>query len=131
MPDPLPRSGSDDEWYLYYVWGETFLRRTRAEREERKMLVLAESADDWAELLRQAVRHLVVDSRYEIVPEYTDALGETENVPCGVRFRLSAHAPGAVRPSEFTLSGWGETPEAAARDACRRWLESPPPAEDR
>lgn len=124
LPDPLPRSGTEEEWYVYYVWGETLLRRTRAEREQRRMLVLAECADDWAELLRQAVHRQVADSRYQIVPEYTDALGETENVPCGFRFTLSAHAPGAIRASEFSLTGQGDTPEDAARDACRRWMET-------
>jgi len=130
LPDPLLRAGSGGEWYLYYVWGEILLRRTEAEREERRMILLAESVEDWAHLLRQAVNPLVIDSRYEIVPDYTDALGETENVPNGFRFRLFAYAPDAVRPSDLSVTGWGETPQSAARDACRRWLEEQIPAQD-
>ena len=37
LPDPLPCAGSDDDWYLYYVWGEVLLRRTLTERSERRM----------------------------------------------------------------------------------------------
>ncbi len=129
LPDPLPRPGTGDDWYLYYVWGERLMRRTQAEREERRMIILADSVDDWAELLRQAIRHLVVDSRYEVIPDYTDALGETEDVPDGFRFRLFAHAPGAVRPSDFAVTGRGKSPQAAARDACRRWLEEQTPVD--
>ncbi len=128
LPDPLPRAGTEDEWYLYYVWGETLLRRTAAERTDRRMLILAESVDDWAELLWQALRPLVGDCRYEVVPDYSDALGETEDVPDGFVFRLFAHAPGAVRPSELCVTGRGETPRSAARDACRRWTEEHQPA---
>ena len=123
LPDPLPCAGSDDDWYLYYVWGEVLLRRTLTERSERQMIVLAESVDDWAELLQQALRSTLGDSRYEVVPDYSDALGETEDVPCGFRFRLIAHAPGAVRLSDLCVTGQGETPRAAARDACLHWLE--------
>ena len=123
LPDPLPCAGSDDDWYLYYVWGEVLLRRTLAERSERQMIVLAESVDDWAELLQQALRPSLGDNRYEVVPDYSDALGETEDVPCGFWFRLIAHAPGAVRLSDLNVTGRGETPRAAARDACFHWLE--------
>lgn len=123
LPDPLPRAGTEDEWYFYYVWGETLLRRTSAERAERRMLVLAESVDDWGELLRLALRPIIGDCRYEVVPDYTDALGETEDVPDGFVFRLFAHAPGAVRPSDLCVTGRGQTPREAARDACRHWLE--------
>jgi len=124
LPDPLPSPGAGDIWYFYYVWGETMLRRTAAERGDRRMLVLAESADDWAALLGQAVRRAVLDSRWEIVPDYTDALGETENVPCGFRFEMHAHAPDAARQADFTVRGRGETPAGAARNACRRYLEA-------
>ena len=123
LPDPLLRAGTEDEWYFYYVWGETLLRRTSTERAERRMLVLAESVDDWAELLRLALRPIVGDSRYEILSDYTDALGETEDVPDGFIFRLFAHAPGAVRPSDLCVTGHGRTPREAARDACRHWVE--------
>ena len=57
---PTPLAGTwhkgADDWYLYYVWGESLFRRSRAERERMEMLILAESADDWAELMRQALR---------------------------------------------------------------------------
>ena len=129
IPDPLPRLERQDDWYLYHVWGERLLRRSQAERAERRMIILAESVDDWAELLRQAIRHLVVDARYEITPDYTDALGETEDVPDGFRFRIFAHAPGAVRPSDLTVTGRGKSPQAAARDACRRWLDEQTPVD--
>ena len=33
LPDPIPSADpDDDEWYIYYVWGETLFRRTRDER---------------------------------------------------------------------------------------------------
>ena len=123
LPDPLPQGGDNNEWFIYYPWGEMMLRRTAEERRLSRMIILAESADDWAALLRMALHDQIVDSRYEITPDYTDALGETENVPCGYLFSLFAHVPCAVQVSDFQLLGRGETPAAAARDACRLWLE--------
>ena len=124
LPDPVPAaSPTADDWYMYYVWGETLFHRTRKEREQTRMLVLPDAAEDWAELLRQAVREDVYGVRYEVQPHYVNALGDVEGEPCGYEFRLSAFAPPPAVPSPFSASGLGETPENAARDACRRWLK--------
>ena len=125
IPDPmLPLPASGGEWYLYYVWGETLFRRTEKERTKRKMLVLPEATEDWAELLRQALRGEVFDVRYTVAPHHLNAFGETEHIPCGYEFTLSAHGPNQAVTSGLALYGLGETPEAAAREAARRWLDS-------
>lgn len=125
IPDPLlSQAGTQGEWYLYYVWGETLFRRTEKERQQRKMLVLPEAAEDWAELLRQAHAAEVFDVRYTVAPHHVNALGDYEHVPCGYEFTLSAHGPQpAAVTSTLSISGTGPTPEGAARDAARRWLE--------
>lgn len=124
LPDPLPSSYlADDDWYIYYVWGETLFRRTRQDRERLQTIVLADSVEDWAELLRQAVRDQVFDVRYDVASHYLNALGEFEYVACGYEFSLYAHAPQAVRCPAFKIAATGDTPEAAAREACRRWLD--------
>ena len=124
IPDPLlPAAGADGEWYLYYVWGETLFRRTEQERAQRRMLVLPEATEDWAELLRQALRTEVFDVRYSVAPHHVNALGDYEHAPCGYEFTLTAHGPQSSVTSTLSLSGTGATPEAAARDAARRWLE--------
>lgn len=123
IPDPVLPSASGSEWYLYSVWGETLFRRTEKERTERKMLVLPEATEDWAALLRQALRTEVFDVRYFVAPHHVNALGDIENDPCGYEFTLSAHSPHAAVTSALAISGTGATPEAAARDAARRWLE--------
>ena len=124
LPDPLPASGlSGGDWYVYYVWGETLFHRTLKEREQTRMLILPDAAEDWADLLRQAVRDGVYDVRYEVQPHYVNALGDIDAEPCGYEFRLSAYAPPPAAPSPFSVSGLGGTPEEAARDACRRWLK--------
>lgn len=125
LPDPLPSAHlTDDDWYIYYVWGETLFRRTRPEREKLGMLVLPDSADDWAQLLRQAVRDDVFDVRWELTPQYVNALGEIETAPSGYEFMLSACAPPTAAACVFRVAGTGETPEAAARNACLRWLRT-------
>ncbi len=125
LPDPLASAHlTNDEWYLYYVWGETMFRRTRKEREALKMLVLPDSAEDWAELLRQALCDEVFNVRYEIKPHFINALGDVEMIPSGYEFRLSACAPPNASPSDFQIVGLGETPESAARCACLRWLRA-------
>ena len=97
IPDPLlPSPSTSDEWYLYYVWGETLFRRSEKERAQRKMLVLPEATEDWAELLRQALRDDVFDVRYSVAPHHVNALGETEHEPSGYEFTLSAHGPHTV-----------------------------------
>lgn len=122
IPDPqLPSTGGD--WYLYYVWGETLFRRTEKERAERKMLVLPEAAEDWAALLRQALRTEIFDVRYTVAPHHVNALGDYEHMPNGYEFALSAHSPQSVVTSTLSISGTGPTPEAAARNAACRWLE--------
>lgn len=125
IPDPLllPSAGPGGDWYLYYVWGETLFRRTEKERAERKMLVLPEAAEDWAELVRQALRTEVFDVRYSVAPHHVNALGDYEHAPTGYEFTLSAHGPQTAVTSALSLTGTGVTPEAAARDAARRWLE--------
>ena len=124
LPDPMPTASlAGDEWYVYYVWGETLFHRTRKEREQTQMLVLPDAAEDWAALLRQAVRDDVYDVRYEVQPHYVNGLGDVEREPSGYEFRLSAFAPPPAAPSPFSISGLGETPNKAARDACRRWLK--------
>ena len=124
IPDPLlPSAGTQGEWYLYYVWGETLFRRTEKERTERKMLVLPDAAEDWAELLRQAHAAEVFDVRFTVAPHHVNALGDYEHTPTGYEFTLSAHGPQSAVTSTLSLSGTGPTPEAAARDAARRWLE--------
>lgn len=124
IPDPLlPSPATGNEWYLYYVWGETLFRRSEKERAQRKMLVLPEATEDWAELLRQALRGEVFDVRYSVAPYHVNALGETENEPTGYEFTLSAHGPHTIVRSSLAVSGIGATPEAAAREAARHWLE--------
>ncbi len=124
LPDALSSAGpADDAWYIYYVWGETLFRRTRKERETLRMLVMPDGVEDWAELLRQAVRREVFDVRYQVAPQYVNALGEVETEPSGYEFTLSAYAPPPAVTTPFEVAGMGETPEAAARDACCRWLK--------
>ena len=86
------------------------------------MLVLAESVEDWAELLRQAIRYQIFDVRYEVTPYYLNASGEIENTASGYEFSLHAHAPHSVSLLRFQIVGMGSTPEEAAQEACRRWL---------
>ena len=123
LPDPshLDRL-SDGGWYLYYAAGESMFRRTHAQCEQLRMLVLAESAEDWAELLRQALRERVFDVRYEVVPDYIDPAGETGHTATGSVFALEAYAPQATETTPLRIAGAGTTPEQAAREACRRWL---------
>ncbi len=125
IPDPVPAAaaGTGGDWYLYYVWGETLFRRTEKERAQRKMLVLPEATEDWAELLRQALRTEVFDVRYAVAPHHVNVLGDYEHTPCGYEFTLSAHGPQSAVTSALSVSGTGPTPEAAAHDAARRWLE--------
>jgi len=128
IPDPqTPSPVAGDEWYLYYVWGETLFRRSEKERMQRKMLVLPEATEDWAELLRQALQGEVFDVRYSVAPHYVNAFGETENEPSGYEFTLSAHGPHTTVTSTLAVTGLGATPEAAAREAARRWLDSTQP----
>ena len=125
LPDPLPSLNSiADDWYVYYVWGETLFHRTRAAREKLRMLVLPDGVEDWAELLRQALRDEVFHVRYDVRPHFMNALGDVETAPCGYEFTLSACAPETASVSDFQLAGTGETPEAAAREACIRWLKA-------
>lgn len=128
LPDPSgvdPQLGGD--WYLYSVNSESVFRRTRAQCAQMEMLVLAESADDWAALLRRALRDHVFDVRYEVVPSDLDACGEG-HLATGFVFTLEAYAPQATRTVPLRIAGAGETPEQAAREACRRWLEAQQPA---
>lgn len=123
LPDPLPPAHlTDDDWYIYYVWGEALFRRTRAEREKVSMLVLPDCVEDWTELLRRAVRGDVFDVRWGVSPQYVNAMGESETVSSGYEFTLSACAPPTAAACAFDLVGVGDTPDAAARNACRRWL---------
>lgn len=132
LPDPLPSlRPADDDWYIYYVWGETLFRRTRGEREKLGMLVLPDSAEDWAQLLRRAVRDDIFDVRWEVAPQYVNALGEIETASSGCEFTLSSCAPPSAAAGLFRIAGMGETPDAAARNACRRWLEQISDREDR
>ena len=125
IPDPLlPSPATGNDWYLYYVWGETLFRRSEKERAQRKMLVLPEAAEDWAELLRQALREDVFDVRYSVAPHHVNAFGDVEHQPSGYEFTLSAHGPHSSVRSSLAVSGIGPTPEAAAREAVRRWLDS-------
>lgn len=125
LPDPLPSAyAADDDWYIYYVWGETLFRRTRKEREKVGMLVLPGGVEDWGELLRQAVRRDVFDVRWEMAPQYVNALGEVETMPSGYEFTLSICAPPTAATCVFHVVGTGETPESAARTACLRWLRA-------
>jgi len=125
LPDPLPSAYAvDNDWYIYYVWGETLFRRTRREREKVGMLILPGGVEDWGELLRQAVRRDVFDVRWEMTPQYVNALGEVETVPSGYEFTLSICAPPTAATCVFHVVGTGGTPEAAARNACLRWLKS-------
>ena len=125
LPDPLPSLYlTDDDWYIYYVWGETLFRRTRRERKKLGMLVLPESVEDWAQLLRRAVREDVFDVRWALTPQYVSALGEIETASSGYEFTLSSCAPPTAATCTFRIVGMGETPEIAARDACLRWLRA-------
>lgn len=124
-PDLLPHG----EWNFYYVTGESLFRKSRAERDAMGMVLLAESADDWAELLCQALRDEVFDVRYEVVPDYVNVLGETEQTRSGYTFNLTACAPQAVSSAPLRLSGAGATPNEAAREACRQWLSERLPRE--
>ena len=124
LPDPagfdsLPHS----DWYLYYTTGESVFRRTAAQRAQMNISVLAECVEDWAVLLRQALRNTVFDVRYEVVPSDLDACGETGHTPSGFVFALEAYAPQATGVVPLRIAGAGATPEQAAREACRRWLQ--------
>ncbi len=123
LPDSRP-DGADDEWYLYYVSGESLFRRGRAQRAQIGMIVLAESADDWAELLRQALRERAFDVRYTVTPDYVNELGEVEYAASGFVFALEPYAPQSVGAALPRIAGAGGTPEEAAREACRGWLQS-------
>ena len=124
VPDAArPETLADDEWNFYYVHGESFFRRGRAARAELGMLILADSVEDWAELLRQALSDRIFDVRYAVTPDYFNELGEIEAVPSGAIFTLEACAPPDAHASPFRLTGAGHTPEAAAREACRLWLQ--------
>lgn len=125
----LPDASSFDslaegDWYFYYTNGESLFRRTQAQRTQIGMSVLAESMEDWAELLRQALRHDVFDVRYEVVPNYIDASGEIGHTASGFVFALEAYAPQATGMISLRIAGAGPTPEQAAREACRRWLQA-------
>lgn len=127
LPDPLPFASSpghsaENDWYIYYVWGETMFRRTHKEREALRMLILPNSAEDWAELLRQSIHQDVFDIQWTVRPQYINALGETETLSSGYEFALSGCAPPTAAIPIFQVSGTGATPEQAARDACRRWI---------
>lgn len=131
VPDVLPPAAlRDDEWYFYSVLNESPLRRTRAEREEARALILAESADDWADLLRQAVRGQVFDIEYSVTPQYVDALGEYDLSALGFLFQARAFAPQAASVAPFSVHGSGATPAEAARAACRAWLARALPEAD-
>ena len=123
LPDPLPTAAGDD-WYIYYVWGETMFRRTLKERENLRLLILPESVEDWVELLRQALRETVFEVRYEVRPHFLNALGDVETVPLGYEFALSSCAPHTAAATAFRLSATADTPTGAAREVCRRWMES-------
>ena len=126
LPDYLsgPQLNAGD-WCIFYVWGESLFHRSLAERERLEMLVLAESVDDWAELLRQALPGPASDVRYRVTPQYLDAFGEVQAAASGWQFALETCAPpSAVCVAPVQMTGTGGTPEAAARNACRRWLES-------
>jgi hypothetical protein len=86
------------------------------------MIILADSVEDWAELLRQALSDRIFDVRYTIAPDYLNELGEIEAVPSGSIFTLEAFAPPNAHAAPYQIVGAGRTPEAAAREACRLWL---------
>ena len=125
LPDSLPSADPPrEEWYIYNVWGESLIRLTRRERERTQMLVLAESADDWAALLRQALRDQAADVRYQVTSLYIDSLGEVQFTPTSYRFELVAcPPPQATGCDPIRIGGTGSTPEGAARAACQRWLD--------
>jgi hypothetical protein len=122
LPDSLPDDQTDGAWYLYYVFGESLFRRSAAQRAQMDMLLMAESTDDWAALLRQALHERVFDVRCTVTPDYINAFGETELAATGFVFTLEACAPGDACVSPCRIAGTGATPEDAARDACRYWL---------
>lgn len=125
VPDAArPETLADDEWNFYYIHGESFFRRGRAARTELGMLILADSVEDWAELLRQALSDHIFGVRYAVTPDYLNELGEIEVVPSGAIFTLEACAPPGAHAAPFQLTGAGRTPEAAAREACRLWLHA-------
>lgn len=123
VPDAArPETLAADEWNFYYVQGESFFRRDRAARAELGMIILADSVEDWAELLRQALSDRIFDVRYTVAPDYLNELGEIESVPSGAVFTLEAYAPPDAHAAPFRIAAAGRTPEAAAREACRLWL---------
>lgn len=122
--DANPETLTDDEWNFYYVHGESCFRRGRAARAALGMLLLPDTVEDWAELLRQALSDRIFAVCYSIAPDYLNELGEIERVPSGMIFTLTACAPSDAQAPPFEISGLGATPEAAAREACRLWLHS-------
>jgi len=122
LPDARTDGLANDEWHLYYVSGESLFRQGRARREELETLILAESAEDWAELLHQALREQVFDVQYAVTPDYVNVLGEVEQTRSGFVFALEAYAPQAVSTKPLRIAGAGATPEQAAREACLCWL---------
>jgi len=126
LPDLRPPlSLKADEWYLFHVSHELLLHRSIVERELVQMIILPETAEDWVELLRQSTSHMVFDLRFEVTPQYINALGEIDNSRCGFQIVIEAYAPN-TNCRGLCLSGIGGTPEAAARDACCKWLECDP-----
>lgn len=123
LPDLLPPLiPGRDEWYLFSPSRENTEHYTAAERERGQMIILAETAEDWIELLRQSLHDEVLDLCYDIVPDYLDPLGETSVTACGYEITVRACGPQGACEC-FVLSAVGGTPGAAAREACLRRLE--------
>jgi hypothetical protein len=123
LPDLRPPLiPGQDEWYLFSPSHEHTEHYTVAERERSQMIILAETAEDWMELLRQSLHDDVLDLRYDIVPDYLDPLGEISVTACGYEITVRACGPQGICDC-FVLSAVGATPGAAAREACLRHLE--------
>ncbi len=125
LPDSRLDCLADDEWHLYYVSGESLFRQSRAQRAQLGTLILADSVEDWASLLHQALRDQAFDVCWTITPDYLNSLGEIEHTASGFVFILESHAPQALSVGPLRIAGTGDTPEQAARAACRRWLHVP------
>ena len=132
----LPNSSLDDDeprrwhrekdaWRIYIRSSNNIVPLSHAERERFRMLVLPDAAEDWIELLRMATRETLYDIAYDVSPVFMDDSGEPTQDRTGYFVQAVGSAPSACSILRLDACGFGETPESAARDLCRRWLAGP------
>ncbi len=132
----LPNSSLDDDeprrwhrekdvWRIYIRSSDSIVPLSHVERERYRMLVLPDAAEDWIELLRMAMREMLYDIAYDVSPVFVDDSGEPTRERTGYFVQAVGAAPSARPTLRLDACGFGQTPESAARDLCRRWLAGP------